>query len=156
MDGEFVTKAKVEKIIKRKAYDRTILVTLKVPKDKAINVAGLKIQDPRISQTVKVSAPPCIEDETIICRCERVKAKEIRHLIRQGMNHDGSYQGMKDMNQLKILRCGMGACGGKTCQTLIMKLYQQEGIDLCEVIGFTQRPLVAEVNLGILAGVKGS
>jgi ferredoxin len=147
MDGEFVTKAKVEKIIKRKAYDRTILVTLKVPKDKAINVAGLKIQDSKISQPIETSPAPCIEDETIICRCERVKAKEIRELIRQGV---------KDMNQLKILRCGMGACGGKTCQTLIMKLYQQEGIDLCEVIGFTQRPLVAEVNLGILAGVKGS
>jgi NADPH-dependent 2,4-dienoyl-CoA reductase/sulfur reductase-like enzyme/Fe-S-cluster-containing hydrogenase component 2/bacterioferritin-associated ferredoxin len=147
MDGKFVAKAKVEKIIKRKAYDRTILVTLKVPKDKAINVAGLKIQDPKISQPIETSPAPCIEDETIICRCERVKAKEIRELIRQGM---------KDINQLKILRCGMGACGGKTCQTLILKLYQQEGIDLCEVIGFTQRPLVVEVNLGILAGVKDS
>jgi Na+-translocating ferredoxin:NAD+ oxidoreductase RNF subunit RnfB len=156
MDGEFVTKAKVEKIIKRKAYDRTILVTLKVPKDKAIKVAGLKIQDPEISQPIEASAPLCIEDETIICRCERVKAKEIRELIRQGMNRNGSYQGGKDMNQVKVLRCGMGACGGKTCQSLIMKLYQQEGIDLCEVIGFTQRPLVAEVNLGTLAGVKDS
>jgi hypothetical protein len=50
----------------------------------------------------------------------------------------------------------MGACGGKTCQSLIMKLYQQEGIDLCEVIPFTQRPLVAEVDLGILAGLRNS
>jgi sarcosine oxidase subunit alpha len=146
-DGEFVTKAKVEKIIKRKAYDRTVLVTLKVPKDKAINVAGLKIQDSKISQPIEASPAPFIEDETIICRCERVRAKEIKELIRQGV---------KDMNQLKILRCGMGACGGKTCQTLIMKLYQQEGIDLCEVIGFSQRPLVAEVNLGTLAGIKSN
>lgn len=147
MDGEFVAKAKVEKIIKRKAYDRTILVTLKVPKDKAIQVAGFKIQDPKISEPVEFPNPPCIDDETIICRCERVKAKEIKELIRQGV---------KDMNQLKVLRCGMGACGGKTCQSLIMKLYQQKGIDLCEVIPFTQRPLVAEVNLGILAGAKDS
>jgi sarcosine oxidase subunit alpha len=147
MDGEFVAKAKVEKIIKRKAYDRTILVTLKVPRDKAIKVAGFKIQDPKMSQPVEVSNPPCIDDETIICRCERVKAKEIKELIRQGV---------KDMNQLKVLRCGMGACGGKTCESLILKLYQQEGIDLCEVIPFTQRPLVAEVDLGILAGVKSS
>ena len=147
MDGEFVTKAKVEKIIKRKAYDRTILVTLKVPKDKAIQVTGFKIQDPKISEPVGISDLPCIDDETIICRCERVKAKEIKELIRQGV---------KDMNQLKVLRCGMGACGGKTCESLILKLYQQKGIDLCEVIGFTQRPLVAEVDLGILAGVKNS
>jgi len=147
VDGEFVTKAKVEKIIKRKAYDQTILVTLKVPKDKAIQVAGLKIQDPKISEPIEALAPTCIEDETIICRCERVKAKEIKELIRQGV---------RDMNQLKVLRCGMGACGAKTCQSLIMKLYQQKGIDLCEVIGFTQRPLVAEVNLGTLAGIKTS
>jgi NADPH-dependent 2,4-dienoyl-CoA reductase/sulfur reductase-like enzyme/Fe-S-cluster-containing hydrogenase component 2/bacterioferritin-associated ferredoxin len=147
MDGEFVTKAKVEEITKRKAYDRTILVTLKVPKDEAVKVAGFKIQDPKISQPIEPSSQPCIDDETIICRCERVKAKEIRELIRQGI---------KDMNQLKVLRCGMGACGGKTCQSLIFKLYQQEGIDLCEVIPFTQRPLVAEVNLRTLAGEKGS
>jgi sarcosine oxidase subunit alpha len=147
MDGKFVTRAKVEKIIKRKAYDRTILVTLKVPKDKAIQVAGLKIQDPKISQPTKASASPCIDDETIICRCERVKAKEIRQLIRQGV---------RDMNQLKVLRCGMGACGGKTCQSLIQRLYKEEGIDLCDVIPFTQRPLVAEVNLGTLAGLRNS
>jgi hypothetical protein len=60
------------------------------------------------------------------------------------------------MNQLKVLRCGMGACGVKTCGSLILRLYQQEGIDLCEVVGFTQRPLVAEVNLGTLAGMKNS
>ncbi len=147
MDGGFVTKAKVEKIMKRKAYDRTILVTLKVPKEKATQVAGFKIQEPKTSQPVNVSPSPYIDDETIICRCERVKAKEIKELIRQGV---------KDMNQLKVLRCGMGACGGKTCQSLILKLYQQEGVDLCEVIPFTQRPLIAEVDLGILAGVKGS
>jgi sarcosine oxidase subunit alpha len=147
MDGEFVTKAKVEKITKRKAYDRTILVALKVPKEETVKVAGFKIQDPKISQPIEPSSQPCIDDETIICRCERVKAREIKELIRQGI---------KDMNQLKVLRCGMGACGGKTCQSLILKLYQQEGIDLCEVIPFTQRPLLAEVSLGTLAGEKTS
>ena len=147
MDGEFVAKARVEKTMKRKAYDRTILVTLKVPKDKAIKVAGFKIQDPKISQSVEAPKSSCIDDETIICRCERVKAREIKKMIRHGV---------RDMNQLKVLRCGMGACGGKTCQSLIMKLYQQEGIDLCEVIPFTQRPLIAEVGLGTLAGAKES
>jgi Fe-S-cluster-containing hydrogenase component 2/bacterioferritin-associated ferredoxin len=147
MDGEFVTKAKVEKMIKRKAYDRTILVSLRVPKEEAVKVAGFKIQDPKISQPIEPSSRPCIDDETIICRCERVKAKEIKELIRQGI---------KDMNQLKVLRCGMGSCGAKTCQPLILKLYQQEGIELCEVIPFTQRPLLAEVSLGTLAGEKSS
>jgi sarcosine oxidase subunit alpha len=143
MDGSFVTKGRVEKIAKRKVYDRTILVTLKVPKEKASLITGFRIQNPKISEPIDVAPPICIEDDTIICRCERVKAKEIRELIRQGVT---------DMNQLKILRCGMGACGGKTCQSLIMRLYQQEGVDLCDVIPFTLRPLVAEVKLDLLAG----
>jgi Na+-translocating ferredoxin:NAD+ oxidoreductase RNF subunit RnfB/bacterioferritin-associated ferredoxin len=143
MDGEFVTKARVEKIAKRKAYDRTLLVTLRVPRDKAADVTGFRVQDPQLSQPIEASHPPCIDDDTIICRCERVKAGEIKKLIRQGV---------RDLNQLKVLRCGMGACGGKTCQSLILRLFQQEGVDLCDVVPFSQRPLVAEVNLGMLAG----
>ncbi len=143
MDGNFVTQAKVEKITKRKVYDRTILVTLKVPKEKAVQITGFKIQNPQISEPIDAPATSCIDDETIICRCERVKAGEIRKMIRQGVI---------DMNQLKILRCGMGACGGKTCQSLIMRIYQQEGVDLCDIIPFTLRPLVAEVKLDMLSG----
>jgi hypothetical protein len=33
-----------------------------------------------------------------------------------------------------------------------MRLYQEEGVDLCDVVPFSQRPLVAEVELGMLAG----
>jgi hypothetical protein len=127
MDGELVAKATVAKIAKKKAYDRTLLVTLRVPKGKAIEVAGFKVQDRELSEPARVPPPSYIDDQTIICRCERVKAGEIRKLIGQGI---------KDMNQF----------------TLIMRLYQQEGVDLCDVVPFTQRPLIAEVNLGMLAG----
>jgi NADPH-dependent 2,4-dienoyl-CoA reductase/sulfur reductase-like enzyme/Fe-S-cluster-containing hydrogenase component 2 len=147
MDGELVTKARVEKIAKKKAYDRTLLVTLRVPKEKAAEVTGFRIQDPKLSQPVETSPPSSIDDETIICRCERVKAGEIRKLIRQGV---------RDLNQLKVIRCGMGACGGKTCQSLILRLFQQEGVDLCDVVPFTQRPLISEVELGMLAGEETS
>jgi len=143
MEGSVVTTGRVEKTAKRKAYDRTILVTLRVPGEKAALVAGFRVQDPELSEPIGVPAPSCIDDETIICRCERVKAKEIRKLIRRGI---------RDMNQLKVLRCGMGACGGKTCQSLITRLYQQEGVDSSEVVPFTQRPLIAEVKLSMLAG----
>ena len=143
MDGNSVAKVKVEKIAKRKVYDRTILVTLKAPKDKVTQITGFKIQDPKLSEPIDISPSTCIDDETIICRCERVKAGDIRKMIRSGV---------MDLNQLKILRCGMGACGGKTCQSLILRLYQQEGVDLCDVIPFTLRPLVAEVKLDMLAG----
>ena len=147
MDGEFVTKAGVEKVAKRKVYDRTLLVTLRVPRETATRVAGFRLQPASLSEPVDATAAECIDDETIICRCERVKAGEIRRLIREGV---------RDMNQLKVLRCGMGACGGKTCQSLILRLFRDEGVDLCDVVPFTQRPVVAEVDLGTLAGENKS
>jgi NADPH-dependent 2,4-dienoyl-CoA reductase/sulfur reductase-like enzyme/Fe-S-cluster-containing hydrogenase component 2/bacterioferritin-associated ferredoxin len=142
-DGKRICKAEVLKIARRKAYDRTLLVTLQVPKESATAVAGFMIQDPKLSEPKDTVFPCGVNDDTIICRCERVTAGEIRKLIREGV---------RDLNQLKILRCGMGACGGKTCQSLIMQLYREEGIDLSDVAPFSQRPLVAEVELGMFAG----
>ena len=142
-DGEPVTRARIEKIARRKVYDRTILVTLRVPKEAATRVAGFRVQPPGLSEPVSADVPERLDDDTVICRCERVRAGQIRELIRAGV---------RDLNQLKVLRCGMGACGGKTCQTLILRLFKEEGVQLSDVVPFTQRPVVAEVDLGILAG----
>ncbi len=143
MDGNVVCRGRVEKVARRKRYDRTILVTLKVPGDRAVEVAGFRVQPDELSMPVDDRQAPVDEDKTIVCRCERVTAGEIREMIRQGV---------RDLNQLKVLRCGMGACGGKTCQSLILKIFRDEGVDPCDVVPFSQRPLVAEVNLGMLAG----
>ncbi len=143
MNGDPVCQATVKKVARRKVYDRTLLVTLQVPKVKAVLVAGLRIQDPALSEPVQTQRPSKTDDDTIICRCERVRAGQIRQLIRQGV---------RDLNQLKVLRCGMGACGGKTCQNLILGLFREEGIEPRGVVPFSQRPLVAEVNMGMLAG----
>jgi NAD(P)H-nitrite reductase large subunit len=146
IDGDFVCKATVGKVARRRAYDRTLLVTLTAPKEEVTRIAGFRVQDPKLSESIE-TGPPCdLDDNTIVCRCERVTAGEIRKLIRRGVT---------DLNQLKMLRCGMGACGGKTCQSLILRLYQEEGVDLCEVVPFSRRPLVAEVELGMLAGEEG-
>ena len=57
---------------------------------------------------------------SIICRCERVTAGEIRSLIRAGS---------RDINEIKALtRAGMGACGGKTCTPLIRRLFQAKKV----------------------------
>jgi sarcosine oxidase subunit alpha len=143
MDGGFVARARIEKVTRRKVYDRTLLVTLRVPREAAPKVAGFRVQDPALSEPVGTEGPGCVDDDTIICRCERVRAGEIRELIREGV---------RDLNQLKELRCGMGACGGKTCENLILRLFREEGVDPCDVVPFTRRPLVSEVGLGTLAG----
>ena len=88
-----------------------------------------------------------VPDDTIVCRCERITAGEVRTEIRAGV---------VDMNILKAtIRTGMGACGGKTCTELILRLYREEGIDLSQVTLPTNRPFVAEVPLSVFAGTDG-
>ena len=71
-----------------------------------------------------------LDDDMIVCRCERVTAGEIRQLIRGGV---------RDMNELKaITRAGMGACGGKTCPSLILRLFREEGSPTAQITDLTQ------------------
>jgi len=75
-----------------------------------------------------------------------VTAGEIRKWIRKGVT---------DMNQLKqITRAGMGACGSKTCENLILKIYKEEGYSLKEIMRNTKRPLFIEVPFGTFAKTK--
>jgi bacterioferritin-associated ferredoxin len=81
----------------------------------------------------------------IVCRCERVTVGEIRGLIRSGL---------RDLNELKaVTRAGMGACGGKTCPSLIRRLFREEGVSDAQLTDFTKRPIFLEVPLGAFAGV---
>jgi len=89
-----------------------------------------------------------LTDDTIVCRCERVTAGEIRALIRQGC---------RDMNEVKaVTRAGMGACGGKTCTALIKRIFREEGIPIEEVAEEVKRPLFIEVPLGTFAGTASA
>jgi bacterioferritin-associated ferredoxin len=86
------------------------------------------------------------DDDAIICRCERVTKGEIVELIRAGY---------RDLNHIKAaLRTGMGACGGRTCEELIFRLFRQEGIDPGGVTGFVKRPPDMEIPLGRFAWVE--
>ena len=48
----------------------------------------------------------------------------------------------------------MGACGGKTCGSLIKRAFRELGVPLADVTENVARPLFVEVPLGVLAGVK--
>ena len=86
------------------------------------------------------------KDDTIVCRCERVTAREIRQLIRAGY---------RDINEIKtVTRAGMGACGAKTCRAIINRLFREEGIPMEQITEYTRRPIFIEVPLGVFAGVK--
>lgn len=123
--------------------DRTLVVQVQAPKEVARRIAGIRIQESPITQPMDQYVKH-IADDTIICRCERVTAGEIRALIKQGY---------RDINEIKtVTRAGMGACGSKTCNALIHRLFRDEGVPSHEVVDNTRRPVFIEVPLGIFAG----
>jgi len=126
--------------------DRTIIVQVQAPKEYARRIAGVRFQDTSVIQPLDQYVEH-IHDDMIVCRCERVSAGEIRQLIRSGY---------RDMNEIKaVTRAGMGACGGKTCTSLILRIFREEGIEFDEIKENVKRPLFVEVPLGIFAGKEG-
>jgi NADPH-dependent 2,4-dienoyl-CoA reductase/sulfur reductase-like enzyme/Pyruvate/2-oxoacid:ferredoxin oxidoreductase delta subunit len=121
------------------------IVSIEVPAGEAYLVAGFTVLEPEAGEAGAWSGEP-VSDDTIICRCERITAGEVRAEIRAGV---------RDMNILKAtIRTGMGACGGKTCTELILRLYRELGVDTAEVTLPTNRPFTAEVPLGVFAGAR--
>ncbi|MGH6859337.1 MAG: FAD-dependent oxidoreductase [Phyllobacterium sp.] len=69
-----------------------------------------------------------LPDDTVVCRCERVHAGEIRAAIR-------NVAGPVEINRVKaITRCGMGRCQGRFCsQTLQELTAATSGLAVCDV-----------------------
>ena len=149
IDGETLGQLKVISTRKLPNYSGTTLISLEAPKEMATKISGVRIitsdSPEAFDENVDFNK---LADDAIICRCERVTAGEIRKLIRSGV---------RDVNQIKAMsRASMGACGGKTCLTMIKRLFQSEGIPLDEVTDSTVRAVFVEVPIGILAGVEES
>jgi len=127
--------------------DRTVLVKVRATAEIAHRIAGIRVQEPWIGDPLPEAVEP-LADTDIVCRCERVTAGEIRDLIRSGV---------WDVNEIKaVSRAGMGACGGKTCQALIQRLFREEGVPLADVTENVPRPLFVEVPFGVFAGADSS
>jgi len=144
IDGAILGYYPVEKISSRKKYPGTLLVKVKIDKETARSVVGIWVQEKQVapSKVYEKVLPP---DDAVVCRCERITAGEIKAAIQSGV---------RDMNQLKaITRAGMGACGSKTCRSMIWRIFQEEGIDTGTVTDRVDRPLFVEIPIGVLAGV---
>jgi sarcosine oxidase, subunit alpha len=143
VSGEILAEVPVLEVRSIPSNDRTVLVKVQASAAIAERIAGLRVQQSWIGDALPEVAQPLL-DSDIVCRCERVTAGEIRAVIKDGC---------RDLNEVKTLtRAGMGACGGKTCQTLIMRLFRECGIPMDDVTGGVPRPLFVEVPLGVLAG----
>ena len=127
-----------------KANDRTVLIKVRAPRDYAAKIAGLRVQAEAESESLGQWVARTADD-TIVCRCERVTAGEIRKLIRAGA---------RDISQIKaVTRTSMGSCGAKTCTPLLHRLFREEGVPESEIVDQPKRPLFIEVPLGIFAGL---
>lgn len=125
--------------------ENTMLIIVKTKPETADRIASVRLFAPEAALAAPGPAGGQ-DDDVIICRCERVSLGEIRRAIRSGV---------RDMNQLKaVTRAGMGACGAKTCESLILSVFRSEGVDLKEVTGFSRRPLFVEAPLGAFTNAK--
>lgn len=140
--GELLGEFAVREVVSIPSNDRTALIKIEAPHEIAERIAGIRVQESWVGQALPDAVHP-LRDSDIVCRCERVTAGEIRDLIQRGR---------RDMNEIKTLtRAGMGACGGKTCQALILRLFREWGVSLGEVTDNVPRPLFVEVPLGAFA-----
>jgi sarcosine oxidase, subunit alpha len=142
--GSILGNVEVVRVRSAKVTDRTVLVKVDAPKEIAVRIAGIRVQSPFASQQLE-EVIERFTDDALVCRCERVTLSEIKAVIRGGS---------RDINEIKALtRAGMGACGSKTCSSLIWRAFRDLGIPLSEVTGNVIRPLFMEVPLGMFAGV---
>ena len=145
-EGNSLQSALVIDTIINKASRKTQIIKVLVPKEIAKRIAGFKIQRDEMTLPRKGIILQDMPDAAIVCWCERVTAGEIRMLIKKGI---------KDLNQIKALtRAGMGACGSKTCENLILQFFKEEGIPLEEVTLNTRRPLFVEAPLGVFSNIS--
>jgi len=144
-EGYPLQEAVVIDTVMGKASRKTQIIKVQVPNDIAKRVAGFRIQkDEDVTPTREVLVDR-VPDDATVCFCERVTAGEIRRLIRKGI---------KDLNQIKaITRAGMGACGSKTCENLILQMFKEEEVPLEEVTLNTMRPVFIETPLGVFSNI---
>ncbi|MFX1379012.1 MAG: FAD-dependent oxidoreductase [Promethearchaeota archaeon] len=143
---EELGKFKIHRARILKDFPKTQLITIKMPSEVAKKAVAIKVSGTKITEPIDLYQKSFTDDDTIVCRCERVSVGEIRRWIRSGV---------RDFNELKALtKVGMGACGGKTCTPLIERIFREEGLSTEDIIPGTKRPLFIEVPMGIFACAK--
>lgn len=144
-EGEVIGTGTIIAIKESEWQDRRSLVYVEVPYDQAPKVAGIRVHESGNILT-PISVDPIDDDQTIVCRCERVTKKEIMDKIKDGC---------RDFNSLKAeLRIGMGPCGGKTCLDLIWRIFRECGVKFDDVEPHAYRPFELEVPLNAFLNLQ--
>ncbi len=118
---------------------KTSLVTVRTRADHGALVAGIRVQDPRDVAPLPEPSFTYIPENGIVCHCELVTVGELVAYIRE--HH------VRDVNQLKQARVGMGACGGKTCAAVLPHVFREAGVEWQDVTRGSIRPLSVEIPM---------
>lgn len=138
IDGKFIEEGTVIKTAYNKKY-KTTLVTLSVSAANVADIAGIRYQSEEITKPLPKPDFTYAPENSIVCRCERVSVKQIVDFIKENK--------VRDVNQLKQIRVGMGACGSKTCSVLMPMIFRMAGVDWAEVTPGRKRPLTVETPM---------
>ena len=137
-DGRFLEDAQLLRKLYNRKY-RTWVLTLKISLANAPKAIGIRVQDEAVTRPLPSARFEYLPDQAIVCRCERINVGETVSFIKDNE--------VRDINQLKTIRVGMGACGSKTCSVLLPQLFRKAGVDPATVTAGTVRPLVLEVPM---------
>ncbi|MCG8686240.1 MAG: FAD-dependent oxidoreductase [Desulfobacterales bacterium] len=86
-----------------------------------------------------------LTDDTIICRCEEIRYKDIKSAVKQGA---------RDVNDIKRrTRLGMGHCQGRFCGQVVNELIRQVSGEQVERKTLTVRPPLKPVPLKAIVGM---
>ncbi|MCF7833555.1 MAG: FAD-dependent oxidoreductase [Candidatus Marinimicrobia bacterium] len=138
MEGNYLE----DGIVKRIRFDKktlTTLLTMETGLKNAQEIAGVCVQEASKIRPLAKTSYSYLPDEAIVCRCEMVSVKEVKDYIRE--------HAVKDINQLKNIRVGMGSCGGKNCSLVLPRIFRELGIPFEEVTPSTERPLTVEIPM---------
>ncbi|HOK87519.1 MAG TPA: FAD-dependent oxidoreductase [Fervidobacterium sp.] len=101
-DGRYVADGQIDKVsVNRK--EKTHLVFLRVPKGMENIVRHFDL---------------AINSEEYVCRCEEVSRQDVEKVIDSGIT---DYEEIR-----RILRIGMGPCGGKTCRNVVLQIIAEK------------------------------
>ncbi|KUK98013.1 MAG: Putative oxidoreductase [Anaerolineaceae bacterium 46_22] len=144
VDGNILAYVPVTFIRTLRKFSHTLIVRVQTPAEVATRIAGIRIPTEWNQQEESLDKyHQQTEQENIVCRCEHVSADTIRDLVQSGV---------RDINQIKAAtKATMGACGGKTCLSLIKKIFREEGVSIDKITEPTQRPVFVEISLDTLA-----
>ena len=146
MEGAFLEEGRVKKIHYYKP-GKTTLLTLEVSEKNAGAIAGIRMQSEKETRPLPETSYAALPDDAIVCRCEMIRLGQVRDFIQK---HE-----VRDMNQLKVLRVGMGSCGGKNCSLLLPRIFKELRIDPEKLTPNSRRPLSVEIPMHVLVNENG-